>query len=73
MLFERTISSIFLHKNQHCILHKIHTQMISHNDFCKFSRIYPVNIYSTILSFLMVFVLYFFYKYMFFLCIKLVM
>lgn len=29
--------------------------MILHNDFCKFTRIHPVNIYATILSFFMVF------------------
>ena len=61
MLFERTISSIFLHKNQHSILREIHTQMISHNDFCKFTRIY-----LTSLSFLVVFVLYFLQVYVLF-------
>lgn len=66
MLFERTISSIFLHKNQHSILREIHTQMISHNDFCKFTRIYLVNIYLTSLSFLVVFVLYFLQVYVLF-------
>ena len=72
MLFERTISSIFLHKNQHSILREIHTQMISHNDFCKFTWILLVNIYSTNLSFLMVFCSLFFTSICSFLCMKLV-